>query len=49
MSAGDWPTRTPTFELRRITAGYGRSIVLHDIDLDVPAGSVVGALAPARL
>ena len=50
MSAGAGPTPahavTSTLELRRITAGYGRSIVLRDIDLDVPAGSVVALLGP---
>ncbi len=51
MSAGDGPTPaarnvTSTLELRGITAGYGRSIVLRDIDLEVPAGSVVALLGP---
>jgi branched-chain amino acid transport system ATP-binding protein len=32
------------FELRRITAGYGGHVVLRDVTLKVPAGSVVALL-----
>jgi branched-chain amino acid transport system ATP-binding protein len=39
-------TAPSTLELRGVTAGYGRAIVLRDIDLDVPAGSVVALLGP---
>jgi branched-chain amino acid transport system ATP-binding protein len=50
MSAGDRPPPgllvTSTLKLRGITAGYGRTIVLRDIDLDVPPGSVVALLGP---
>ncbi|MFI6957887.1 ABC transporter ATP-binding protein [Nocardia sp. NPDC050408] len=33
-------------ELRSITAGYGTTIVLHDVDLAVAPGSVVALLGP---
>jgi branched-chain amino acid transport system ATP-binding protein len=33
-------------ELRGVSAGYGRIEVVHDIDLVVPAGSVVALLGP---
>jgi branched-chain amino acid transport system ATP-binding protein len=33
-------------ELRALTGGYGRSIVLRDVDLSVPAGNVVALLGP---
>ena len=33
-------------ELDGITAGYGDSIVLRDVDLVVPAGQVVALLGP---
>ena len=39
-------TATSMLELRGITAGYGRAIVLRDIDIDVPAGSVLALLGP---
>jgi branched-chain amino acid transport system ATP-binding protein len=39
------PTTT-TLELRGITARYGPTIVLRDIDIDVAAGSVVALLGP---
>jgi branched-chain amino acid transport system ATP-binding protein len=39
-------TATSTLELRGITAGYGRAIVLRDINLDVPAGTVTALLGP---
>ena len=39
-------TATSTLKLRGITAAYGRVIVLRDIELDVPAGSVVALLGP---
>ena len=34
----------PALELRGITAGYGRITVLHEVDLVVPAGSIVALL-----
>jgi branched-chain amino acid transport system ATP-binding protein len=36
----------PALELRGVSAGYGRIEVVHDIDLVVPAGSVVALLGP---
>jgi branched-chain amino acid transport system ATP-binding protein len=35
-----------TLELRGVTAGYGTSTVLRDIDLVVPSGSVVALIGP---
>ena len=37
---------TPLLSLREVRAGYGPIEVLHGIDLDVPAGSVVAVLGP---
>ena len=37
---------SPALELRGVSAGYGRIEVVHDIDLVVPAGSVVALLGP---
>jgi branched-chain amino acid transport system ATP-binding protein len=37
---------TPALELRGVSAGYGRIEVVHDLDLVVPAGSVVALLGP---
>jgi len=39
-------TTAPALELRGVSAGYGRIEVVHDIDLVVPAGSVVALLGP---
>jgi branched-chain amino acid transport system ATP-binding protein len=36
----------PALELRGVSAGYGRIEVVHDVDLVVPAGSVVALLGP---
>jgi branched-chain amino acid transport system ATP-binding protein len=36
----------PALELRGVSAGYGRIEVIRDIDLVVPAGSVVALLGP---
>jgi len=36
----------PVLELRGVSAGYGRIEVVHDIDLVVPASSVVALLGP---
>jgi branched-chain amino acid transport system ATP-binding protein len=33
-------------ELRGVTAGYGRTTVLRDVDVAVPAGSIVALLGP---
>lgn len=38
------PAPPPALELRGVSAGYGRITVLHDIDLVVPAGSIVALL-----
>ena len=38
--------RPPALELRGVRAGYGRINVLQDVDLVVPAGSVVALLGP---
>ena len=37
---------TPVLELRHVTAGYGRAIVLRDVSVCVPAGNVVALLGP---
>lgn len=34
----------PILELRGVTAGYGRSMVLFDVDLTVPAGGAVAVM-----
>ena len=34
----------PALELKSITAGYGKSVVLHDVDITVSAGSVVALI-----
>ncbi|MDQ1696323.1 MAG: branched-chain amino acid transport system ATP-binding protein [Frankiaceae bacterium] len=36
----------PVLELRGVSAGYGRIEVIHEVDLVVPAGSVVALLGP---
>ena len=36
----------PALELRGVSAGYGRIEVVHDLDIVVPAGSVVALLGP---
>jgi branched-chain amino acid transport system ATP-binding protein len=33
-------------EVARVTAGYGRPNVLHEISISVPAGAIVGILGP---
>lgn len=38
------PTARSSLELRGITAGYGPTVVLRDVDVDVAAGSVVALL-----
>jgi branched-chain amino acid transport system ATP-binding protein len=41
------PDGTPyALELRGVSAGYGRIEVVHDVDIAVPAGSVVALLGP---
>lgn len=40
------PATTPTLRIESITAGYGPTTVLWDVDLDVPASSVVALLGP---
>ena len=49
MPTGDLGVPTdlaPALELRGIRAGYGRINVLQDVDLVVPAGTVVALLGP---
>ena len=36
----------PVLELRGVSAGYGRIEVVHDVDIVVPAGTVVALLGP---
>jgi branched-chain amino acid transport system ATP-binding protein len=36
----------PALELRGLSAGYGDTSIVHDIDLSVPAASVVALLGP---
>ena len=36
----------PVLELRGVSAGYGRIEVVHDLDIAVPAGSVIALLGP---
>jgi branched-chain amino acid transport system ATP-binding protein len=36
----------PALELRGVTAGYGRTTVLREVDLPVPAGQVIALLGP---
>jgi len=38
------PERPPLVELQRVSAGYGDKVVLRDVDLVVPRGSVVGLM-----
>ena len=38
--------QSPVLELRGVSAGYGRIEVVHELDLAVPAGSVVALLGP---
>jgi branched-chain amino acid transport system ATP-binding protein len=40
------PTASPTLRMESITAGYGPTTVLWDVDLEVPASSVVALLGP---
>jgi branched-chain amino acid transport system ATP-binding protein len=40
------PRAHPVLELGGITAGYGRTTVLRDVDVSVPAGAVVALLGP---
>jgi branched-chain amino acid transport system ATP-binding protein len=37
---------TPVLELRHVTAGYGRAVVLRDVSVCVQAGSVVALVGP---
>jgi branched-chain amino acid transport system ATP-binding protein len=37
---------TPRLQLDHVTTGYGRVEVLHDLNITVPAGSVVALLGP---
>jgi branched-chain amino acid transport system ATP-binding protein len=36
----------PALELREVTGGYGRTVVLRDVSLTVPAGQVTALLGP---
>jgi branched-chain amino acid transport system ATP-binding protein len=46
MSTGNGNGVPPVLELSGITAGYGRTTVLRDVDVMVPAGKVVALLGP---
>jgi len=48
MTSGDAtvPPRGDALELRGVTAGYGRTTVLRNVDLTVPPGKVVALLGP---
>src|SRR2546423_15631168 len=48
MTSGDAtvPPRGDALELRGVTAGYGRTTVLRNVDLVAPAGKVVALLGP---
>lgn len=37
---------TPGLQLRGVGAGYGSGLVLRDVDLDLPAGSITGVIGP---
>jgi branched-chain amino acid transport system ATP-binding protein len=37
---------TPALELRGVTAGYGRTTVLRDVDITVEPGSIVALMGP---
>ena len=43
-AAPDAPDATPLVELRSVTCGYGDRIILRDVNLTVPRGSVVGLM-----
>jgi branched-chain amino acid transport system ATP-binding protein len=43
---GDLATTTPALRLQNITAGYGDTIILRDLSLEVPTGHVVAMLGP---
>jgi branched-chain amino acid transport system ATP-binding protein len=43
---GDLSTTTPALRLKDITAGYGGTIILRDLSLEVPTGHVVAVLGP---
>ncbi|GAA1871923.1 ABC transporter ATP-binding protein [Pseudonocardia ailaonensis] len=36
----------PILEIRNVTAGYGRTVVLRDVDIVVPRGTIVALLGP---
>ena len=38
------PSSTPLVELRQVTCGYGERVILRDVNLSVPRGSVVGLM-----
>src|SRR5439155_16046095 len=38
--------RPHALELENVTAGYGRTVVLRDVDISVPAGSVAALIGP---
>ncbi|MBA3877799.1 MAG: ABC transporter ATP-binding protein, partial [Anaerolinea sp.] len=43
-SSGPTSGTSTLLELRGVVAGYGRSMALHGVDLDVRSGEVVGLL-----
>ncbi|UWP82413.1 ATP-binding cassette domain-containing protein [Dactylosporangium fulvum] len=42
--AAGWPVATPVLQVQALRVGYHGAAVLHDVDLDVPAGTVVAVL-----
>lgn len=46
MSTTTTPVGTTALSLEGVTAGYGGTIVLRDVSLDVPSGSIVALLGP---
>jgi branched-chain amino acid transport system ATP-binding protein len=44
---GTAPQQVPSaLEVKNVTAGYGRTVVLRDLSIEVPVGQVVGLLGP---
>lgn len=46
MNSADAGTRTAGLRLRGVGAGYGDGLVLRDVDLDLPRGSITGVVGP---
>lgn len=43
---GTAPTQTPALEVSGLRTGYGRTVILRDLSLTVPAGQVTALLGP---